>query len=112
MSRTIDGEPVTIVGAVGADSLRLAAISSQIITSTLSTHPTTITIPTKAQTTTITIPDPGAATASVVLTKGTTTMEGKLTLSTIPASLDVVTMPGGELGASFPSTPSIPLDGY
>ena len=61
-------------------SLSLSATSAQIITSSLSTHPTTFSVPTMAQTTTVTVPDPGVASTSVVLTNGSSTINGNLTV--------------------------------
>ena len=66
-------------------------------------------VPAPGQTTTVSFPDPGASTASVVLSKGATTMAGPLTLSTIPACLDVITNAAGVVAAAYPSTLSLPL---
>lgn len=60
-------------------------------------------------TTTVTFPDPGVTTASVVLTEGSSTINGDITISSIPAGLDIVADNLGVVAAAFPSTMSLPL---
>ncbi len=54
-------------------SISLAATSSQIITSSVSAHPTTISVPTAATTQTLTVPDAGTTGAASILLSNTAT---------------------------------------
>lgn len=81
ITQTVSGDIVEATTAVHID-----ATSAQIVTSALSAHAVTISIPTPAQAETLTVPDVGAATASFLMSRvsgGSQSVTGSISVSTL-----------------------------
>src|ERR1700733_2114020 len=61
------GQPLTVTSSPTFNALNLEATSSQMITSSSATTPTTVSIPTMGQATTLAAYDPGQAAAAIAL---------------------------------------------
>jgi hypothetical protein len=88
---------------IGATAIDLTATADQIVTSSASATPGTLSIPTPGQATVYTFADPGAATASVILgtSTGGQTLTGGLTVDTLTFSPGVQSALNGFYAAAW-----------
>jgi len=103
-----------VSGLITGRNLDLTATSNQLVTSSNSSFPTTLSVPTFGQTTTLTVPDPGVASSSFILANGAQTINGAITfataptLSSIPNGLTLMSN-SGTVGPVFPNMVDLPL---